>query len=300
MPNWSDILREIQVASAQGGPLDVVRRKHIKNFHQYRKRNVICYYSGWLQRPNFGNTEINDVDKNAFMNAVHGLDFSKGLDLILHTPGGQVAATESLVGYLRKVFKNDIVAFIPQIALSAGTMIACACTEIVMGKQSSLGPTDPQFNGIPAAGVLEEFRTAMAEIAKNPSSIPIWQAIIGKYHPTFLLECINALNWSKQLVTDWLATGMFVNDPNPVTTATNASDILTNYALNKSHFRHLDLDTCEKIVGLKIVELEKNQKLQDLLLSVHHSYMHTFSSSPAVKIIENHKGQAMVIMGEQR
>ena len=39
-------------------------------------------------------------------------------------------------------------AFIPQISMSAGTMIAMSCREIIMGEQSSLGPIDPQMGGI--------------------------------------------------------------------------------------------------------------------------------------------------------
>ena len=79
------------------------------------------------------------------MTVVHKLDKQKGLDLILHTPGGETAATESLVDYLRSIFGTDIRAVIPQIAMSAGTTIACACKEIVMGKHSSLWPIDPMF-----------------------------------------------------------------------------------------------------------------------------------------------------------
>jgi len=41
------------------------------------------------------------------MSACNGLeDRSKGLDLILHTPGGDIAATESLVDYLHKMFDD--------------------------------------------------------------------------------------------------------------------------------------------------------------------------------------------------
>ena len=77
------------------------------------------------------------------MSVIHGLDKSKGLDLFLHTPGGDVGATESLIDYLHDSFGGDIRAIIPQIAMSGGTMIACSCKEIIMGKQSSLGPIDP-------------------------------------------------------------------------------------------------------------------------------------------------------------
>jgi hypothetical protein len=47
-------------------------------------------------------------------------------------------------------------------------------------------------------------------------------------------------------------------------------------------------------MGLKIITLEEDPTLQDLVLTVHHSYMHTFSATAAIKIIENHNGVAMV------
>ena len=78
------------------------------------------------------------------MLCIHKLDRSKGLDLILHTPGGSGAATESLVNYLHQMFGNDIRAFVPQLAMSAGTILACSCKEIYMGKHSNLGLVDPQ------------------------------------------------------------------------------------------------------------------------------------------------------------
>ena len=73
----------------------------------------------------------------------HGLDVDKGLDLILHTPREDVAATESIIDYLNTMFNGDIRAIIPQLAMSGGAMIACSCNEMIMGKQSSLGPVDP-------------------------------------------------------------------------------------------------------------------------------------------------------------
>ena len=73
--------------------------------------------------------QVNDNDKNGFMATIHQLDRSCGLDLLLHTPGGEAAAAESLVHYLRQMFGNDIPAIIPQLAMSAGTMIALSCKE---------------------------------------------------------------------------------------------------------------------------------------------------------------------------
>src|SRR5437899_7053355 len=133
MPNWNQILQEVGARQAQANQaFDLVRRKYLTELHNFTGRNVIAYYSGWLSKPTVGGLQINDEDKNGFMMAVHGLDRSKGLDLVLHTPGGAISATQSIVDYLHKMFKNDIRAFVPQIALSAGTMIACSCKEIWM------------------------------------------------------------------------------------------------------------------------------------------------------------------------
>jgi len=42
-------------------------------------------------------------------------------------------------------------------------MIACSAREIIMGRQSSLGPIDPQFMGIPAHNIKQEFEEAKAD-----------------------------------------------------------------------------------------------------------------------------------------
>src|SRR6266496_143123 len=148
MPNWNDVLKEIQNVVATGtqlqqGAQDTVRRKYLTELHKHTGRNVIAYYSGFLSKPGLAQLEINDEDKNGFMMTVHKLDRKLGLDLIIHSPGGNIGATQSIVDYLRKMFSDNIRAIIPQIAMSAGTMLACACKQIVMGKQSNLGPIDP-------------------------------------------------------------------------------------------------------------------------------------------------------------
>ena len=258
-------------------------------------------YSGFLQKPN-GDVAIDDNDKNALMQAVYGLDKSKGLDIILHTPGGNTAATESIVNYLRSLFGNDIRAFIPQIAMSAGTMIALSCKEIVMGKQSNIGPIDPQFGGMSCAGVIEEFQNAINGIKADPASAPLWQMIISKYHPTFLGDCQKAIDWSEKMVTDWLCTNMLADHNSPEDDAKKIVETLGSHKETYSHAKHIHIDECKKL-GIKVTPLESLDKrelagckdLQDCVLTIHHTYMHTFSQSNAIKIVENHLGSAMIM-----
>lgn len=295
MANWNEILNEIQKS---GSIYDVTRRAYISKLHKLTGRNVIIYYSGWMQKRGLSGTELNDDDKNGFMNAIHNLDRQKGLDLVLHTPGGETAATESLVDYLRSMFGTDIRAIIPQLALSAGTMVACACKQIIMGKQSSLGPIDPQFQGLPAHGVCEEFKRAYDEIKKDPVKTAVWQPIIAKYPPTFIGECEKAIQWSDEMVKDWLLTGMLQNKENAEQIADIIIQDLGNHALTKSHARHLSFAKCKQS-GLEVIALEDDPKLQEAVLSVHHASIHTLSATGAYKIIENHRGIAFIQMVQQ-
>ena len=172
-------------------------------------------------------------------------------------------------------------------------MIACACREILMGKPSSLGPIDPHFGGIPAHGVLEEFERAVREVKDDPAKIPIWQAIVAKYSPSFLGECQKAIDWSNEMTVEWLKTGMFAGDADAAEKATRIVKELADHAVTKSHARHLHIERCREI-GLKIVALEEDQELQEKVLSVHHACMLTLSATGAYKIIENHRGVAFI------
>lgn len=292
MPNWSEVLKEIQeeIAKDPKTALDTVRRKYLAKLSELTGRNVIAYYSGWLQKPNSADAIINDKDKNAFMATIHRLDRSKGLDLMLHTPGGDLAATESIVDYLQAMFGNDIRAIIPQISMSAGTLIAISCKEIMMGKPSNLGPIDPQMGGVACEAVLDEFEKAKEDIKNNPSSAPLWQVIIGKYHPTFLGACKSAIDWSEKLAEEWLVKNMCGNDKQ------RAKKILKEFSDHKttmSHARHISKERC-KAAGLSIIDMEENQNIQEMVLTTHHAFIHTFGHSAAIKIVENHLGVAYV------
>lgn len=296
MPGWNNVLAEIGAGQKAGrSSVDLVRRKYLKALHRHTGRNVIAYYSGWLSRPQgTPNLDIGDDDKNAFMTAVHKLDRTRGLDLMLHTPGGNVAATESLVDYLWQMFSKDVRVIVPQLAMSAGSMIACSAKSIVMGKQSSLGPIDPQMGGLPAQAILDEFELALKQVQQNPAQAPIWQQLVARYHPSFLIECLQAIDWSKDMVTTWLCENMFAAHDDKQLRAKKVVDYLGSHKTTANHSRHVSLDRCVEL-GLTIERLEEDEKLQDLVLTVHHAFMHTFSLSHAIKIVENHSGVATVL-----
>lgn len=294
MPTWNQILNDIQNTE---NIFDTTRRKYIKELSDLTGRNTIIYYSAFLQKEQlmrqgaeFG---IHDADKNGFMSAVHKLDKTKGLDLILHTPGGNISATESIVFYLKSLFGNNIRAIIPQIAMSAGTMISCACKEIVMGKHSNLGPIDPQFGGLPAHGILEEFENAKKEILADHRNILIWKEILQRYNPTLIGECQKAIEWADKMVSEWLKQNMFDGDAQADAKVKTIIAELGSHATTLSHSRHIHIDKL-KAIGLKIFELESDNDLQDKVLSIHHSTIISMTQSKCIKIIENQIGTAVI------
>lgn len=296
MPGWLEIQDECRLA---GSGFDGVRRKYLRQLQELTKRNVIVYYSGWLQKPELSAQSrtaftLNDNDKNGFMAAIHKLDRKLGLDLVLHTPGGEIGATESLVTYLRSMFGTDIRAIVPQIAMSAGTMIALACKEVIMGKHSNLGPIDPQIGGVAAHGLIEEADEAKTAVKQTPHLAPLYQMVFAKYSPTLLGEAQRAITWSNTVVTKWLETGMFAQDSDAQSKAKKVVDQFGDHALTLSHARHIPLEEARG-AGVNVTALEDNPALQDAILSLHHACIQTFNGTPAIKIIENHEGVAFIM-----
>lgn len=300
MASWSDITVQVNQLVGQGltenAALSKIRHESIKGLAAYRDRNVICYYSGWLQlQEPVASSAITDDDTNGLMNALHGLNKTKGLDLILHTPGGDLAATQAIVGYLMDFFDHNVDAFVPHLAMSAGTMIACACRRVYMGRQSSLGPTDPQLRGIAAGGVIEEFEAAVNEVTNNPGAAPIWAQIIGQYPPTFLGDCQKALDLSEATVKKWLIENMLSDEDDPDAIAEKIASELCDHkrtAMHNRHFSYKDL----RDLGMKINLLEDDGELQDKVLTIHHSYMTTFQRTHIAKMIENSNSKGWIQM----
>lgn len=304
MPTWGQILQELKEAQAQtpGKPVnfDAVRRKYLVQLSAYTKRATILYSSRFVNPAGASpdSLSINDEDLQGLMEVVHGVD-CKELDLILHSPGGQIDAAEAFVIYLRQKF-DHIRVIVPSLAMSAAAMIACSSDRIVMGKHSFLGPFDPQFffntalnqRMVSAQTIEEQFELAQKDI-KDPSKLGAWIPILSQYGPDILVKCRNATALAKSLVEGWLKEYMLKGDADGNKKAFEIADWLSTHNNFKSHGRHLSRADLEK-KGILIDYLENDQTLQDLVLSVFHATNHMFAGTLSVKIIENHLGHAFV------
>ena len=300
MVNKNEILGKIVEYKNAGQ--DLIRREYLSELKEYTGNDTIVYAASFpCRHPNVsGNLlSIGSNDIQGFMTCLNGLKGDK-LDLIIHSPGGSLEATEQLVQYLRAKYQY-IRAIIPQNAMSAATMLACACDEIVMGKQSAIGPIDPQMtlvkqNGVahtlPAHSILADFERAKIEIAADKNSANVWIPKLMEIPNGFLDLCQKTIDLSKSKVAEWLDTYMFKDEDKK---GASIAGWLGDFNEHKTHGRPINYQLAQE-KGLKITLLENDQELQDKVLSVFHATLVTFDVAPCVKIIENHLGKGSYIV----
>jgi len=97
---------------------------------------------------------ISIEDSEQVLRAIRFTPPNVPLDLILHTPGGLVLATEQIARALIR-HPAKVTVFVPHYAMSGGTMLALAADKIVMDENAVLGPVDPQLGNLAAASVLK-------------------------------------------------------------------------------------------------------------------------------------------------
>ena len=97
---------------------------------------------------------INIEDSEQVLRAIRFTPDDMPIDMVLHTPGGLVLASEQIAMALER-HPSKVTVFIPHYAMSGGTMIALAADEIVLDENAVMGPVDPQLGQYPAVSILK-------------------------------------------------------------------------------------------------------------------------------------------------
>ncbi len=105
---------------------------------------------------------INIEDSEQVLTAIRMTDKNVPIDLILHTPGGLVLASEQIAAALLR-HPGKVTVFVPHYAMSGGTLVALSADELVMDGNAVLGPLDPQLGQCPAASLVKVLETKEAK-----------------------------------------------------------------------------------------------------------------------------------------
>lgn len=299
MPTWGEILTEINTrwTDQQTGVVDLdgMRRNYLIALHQVTGRNTVTYYTDWMGS-NSPDVSINLTDLHGLMEVFKDLDRSRGLDLLIHSPGGDPTAADSLVRYMRAMF-DDVRVIVPVAAMSAATMWSLAADRIMMGRHSQLGPIDPQLvtpsGSVPAGAILRQFDRAKEECKADPSALSAWMPTLQQYFPGLLEMCDDSTRLSKTLVEEYLREHMFAGRDDRADLARVAAEFFANDTIHIAHGRGIRSEQLREY-AIEVEDLEADSALQDAVLSVHHAYMHTLGMTPTQKITENQLGRAVI------
>lgn len=299
MPTLEKIQSEVNALKAVGQ--DTIRHKYVAALQKRTGNDTVIYFSSYnIQRPfpvPAVALSVTQDDIQGFMASLHKLKGEK-LDLVLHSPGGSLEAADQIVQYLRAKYRY-IRAIVPQNAMSAATMLACACDEIVMGKHSAIGPIDPQMvfgqMAVPAHTILQEFERAKVDVATNPMLANLWAPRLSALPPGYLNLCEQTIKLAEEKVKQWLAQYMFGGKN--AEQAEGIAKWLASFDEHQTHGRPIGIELAKQ-KGLNVIPLESDQGLQEAVLSVFHATMVTFQSTGCLKVIENHHGKGRYVVAQ--
>lgn len=303
-PAWLKVLDEI---NAQKPPNpDIVRRAKLAQMQQYTGHPVIVHASACTIPSKILPPQaimIDFADIKAFETIADKLTPGP-LDIILHTLGGISEAVKGIATVIRPKF-NPVRFIIPHIAKSAGTMLALLGNEVVLHPNGELGPIDPQMivgNMVASAdAIISQFKQIKDEILGDPSrgipadpqKITLWGPILAAMGPALLVQCENAKQFGKQLVVDFLTQHMFSGDPMAQAKAQGTVDALSDYSRWLSHGAKVDLPTLQRL-NVNATSLANDPVLLNLVDEIWAAYDLTLSNTAAIRITENHLGQAQI------
>ncbi len=198
---WVFVIVSMFLPVTQRKLLDSARVNLIKGFEKKRGSRLITLIHRQESVSFLGlhlSRYISIEDSEQVLRAIRLTPEEMPIDIILHTPGGLVLASEQIARALLR-HKAKVTVFVPHYAMSGGSLIALSADEIVMDPNAVLGPVDPQIGKYAAASILRVLRE------KERKDIDDETIILAD-----MAE--KAMKQVSQAVTDMLAQRMGIED----------------------------------------------------------------------------------------
>ena len=207
-----------------------------------------------------------------------GENKADNLAFILHTPGGVVEIVEKMVEIIRYHY-NEVWFIVPDMAMSAGTILCMSGDKIYMDYSSTLGPIDPQVTNsegqlVPALGYLDQVER-MIDKSSSGNLTDAEFVILQNQDLAILRRYEQAKDLSISLLKDWLvkfkfkdwkthsSTGNEVTDDEKEERAQEIAEKLSDHKRWHSHGRMIGLNTLTHELRLKIEDYTENHELKN-------------------------------------
>lgn len=219
------------------------------------------------------------------------------IDFYIESPGGSGESAEEIAKFLHSKF-SEVNFVIASEAKSAGTILALSGHSISMTDTGSLGPIDAQVkigrSVVSAYDYYEWITEKKKEAQKNRGLNPVDAVIISQVSPGEIKRIINALEFAKDLVTDWLVKykfknwtktetqGIDVDENYKLERAKTVAKELTNQTKLRTHGRSLKIEDLQK--WLKINRIDEDKELADIVYRIKTVIRLIYSSSSTYKL----------------
>jgi hypothetical protein len=220
------------------------RQALIREIEASTGRTLICYVSPTSQ--------IHRIDAVGMIDLLHNVTPGTAVDLLLHSPGGDIDAAEKLITLIRKrVGDASLRVIVPDFAKSAATLIALGGDTIVMSDSSELGAIDPQVdlpdsNGhvqtLSAQSYLDAFKTHADNLKKDPND-PVARLMLDKMEPATVRKLERITIRSRAIAEDLLKQAMVKDEE-------KAAEIAKQLSNTKRWHSHGQMISHESAAGL--------------------------------------------------
>lgn len=269
----------------------------IKEYKAISGRDLFIYASdfGKGNNPNV-NISLCQDDFYIFQDLLREEETDK-IDIYLETPGGSGESAEEIARFLHNKFR-EVNFVIAGEAKSAGTILALSGDNIYMTDTGSLGPIDAQIKigrSVVSAYDYKIWIDEKREEAQKYNRLnPLDAIIVSQISPGEIKKVINALEFAKDLVTDWLTQYKFKNWKITETRqievtedikrqrASEVAEELTNQTKLRSHGRSLKMEDLRK--WLLIDRIDENEKLSEIVYSIKTVIRLIFDQSSTFKL----------------
>ena len=235
---------------------DLIRE--IQNKSEFR---LICYVSS-------SSCLIEHDDAIYFRDLLHRIGNNENIELMLHTPGGDIDAAEKLILMIRdKIGNGRFRIVVPHRAKSAGTLMVLGADTVVMSDTSELGPIDPQVRIPDKDGghkwvAAQNYLDAYAEHAKTLNANPNDNAatmMLAKLDPVLRQTCLAVMDRSRKLAENLLKQGRILSDP---TSWTLTASELIDTKRWRTHSQVISWrDAKDKKIGLRVNYIHPHDSL---------------------------------------
>lgn len=215
------------------------------------------------------------------------------LDLILHSPGGTLPATQAIVRALRGRYEH-IRVLVPQRAMSAATMLACAGDQIIMSGFASLSPTNPlvvvpTMGGsmmVPAQAVVDE-RNELLRHLRSPEATGEDLMSLVSQPPGLFHDARHIISESNLTLGGWIER--YSRSPNApqATTGQDIADRISSYYQYVGHSSVITLDDLQRY-GLNVDHMNNHSEVREPCMAAFHAVQVAFMLTDTAKVVRCH------------